>query len=86
MFLKLKPWWDGTASIVSGELEFCRWSPEILAIQYDSLFKKRWIKVWGLPLHLWTMEIFTAIGRIYGGLASVDPLSSSCGELRWALA
>lgn len=66
---------------ILGEPEFYRWSPKLLAIRYDSLFK--WIKVWSLPLHLWTMEIFSVIGRICGGLASVDPFSSSCGELRW---
>lgn len=74
--------WNSKDCIL-GDPEFCRWSSDLLAIRYDSLFKKRWIKVWGLPLHLWTMEIFSAIGRICGELSSVDPVTSTCKELRW---
>lgn len=35
-----------------GVVEFSSWNPNLLAINYKSLFKRRWIRAWGLPLNL----------------------------------
>lgn len=40
--------------------------------------------MWGFPFHLWTIEVFSAIGKICGGLCLVNSGSSSSEELRWA--
>lgn len=52
--------------------DFTKWRPESFSIQYETLFKRRWIKVWGLPLICWTLATFQDIGKSCGGLRSVD--------------
>lgn len=39
--------------------------------------------MWGLPLNLWTEDVFEAIGKICGGLCSVDKDTLNCKELHW---
>lgn len=64
--------------------DFQPWSLACFALRHESLFKRRWVHVWGLPLNLWTLEVFNAIGKTCGGLSSVDQRTLDCEELRWA--
>ena len=34
--------------------------------------KEVWVKVAGLPLHLWSRDVFKRIGESYGGFLAVD--------------
>lgn len=47
------------------------------------LFKLQWIRVWRLPFNLWNLDMFSAIGKICGGLESVDPKTINYDELQW---
>ena len=52
----------------------------------ESLAKEVWVRVVGLPLHLWSREVFKRIGECCGGFVAVDEklLSSpSCSRLRF---
>lgn len=66
-----------------GWIDFSKWNPNMLSIGYDRLSRQRWIRIWGLPLNLWTKGIFEAIGNTCGGLKVVDELTLKCDELRW---
>ena len=45
---------------------------------------KAWVRVVGLPLHLWSHEVFKLIGDGYGGLITVDEKMVSMANLQWA--
>lgn len=77
--LALCKWGEGDNLFV-----FQPWRPDSSAICYQSLVKRRWVRVWGLPLNLWMMEVFEAIGKVCGGLHSIDQRTMDCEELRWA--
>ena len=38
----------------------------------ESLAKEVWVRVVGLPLHLWSREVFKRIGECCGGFVVVD--------------
>lgn len=38
-----------------------------------------WIKIWGLPPHLWLQDTFTKIGCLCGGLLEVDRNTGTLG-------
>ena len=42
------------------------------------------MRVMGLPLHLWSREVFKLIGDGYGGLIAVDENTDFMAELQWA--
>lgn len=44
----------------------------------------RWIRVVGIPLHLWGDEVFKAIGDRCGGVMHIDEDTQAGEELRWA--
>ena len=43
-----------------------------------------WIRVVGLPLHLWTEEILKKVGDSYGGFVVLDKETTQRMDLRWA--
>lgn len=47
---------------------FQRWSPTVGRVKRGDLAKKWWLRIVGLPHHLWNREIFTAIKGLCGGL------------------
>ena len=42
------------------------------------------MKVIGLPLHLWSREVFKSIGESCGGFIAVDEETAFFSELQWA--
>ena len=42
------------------------------------------MKVIGLPLHLWSREVFKSIGERCGGFIAVDEETAFFSELQWA--
>lgn len=63
---QLCDWGTGMAGFV--EFEFHPWTQDAFAIRYRYLVKSQWICVWGLPRNLWTVDVFSSIGKICGGL------------------
>lgn len=74
----------GVLSFPLDAFDFLHWMSDLFALRYDCLFKRHWIRVWGLPLNLWLQRIFQAIVDICGGLWMVDYPTLACEELRWA--
>ncbi|WJZ85239.1 hypothetical protein VitviT2T_004785 [Vitis vinifera] len=48
------------------------------------MVKEAWVRVVGLPLHLWSREVFKLIGDGCGGLINVDEKTFSMANLQWA--
>ena len=46
--------------------------------------QEAWIKVVGLPLHLWTTEILKKLGDACGGFVAVDEVIEMKKEVKWA--
>lgn len=61
-----------------------RWHPLGCSSKNFKRPKMIWIRVMGIPLHLWGLEVFQAIGDRCGGFVRVDEATHSGEELRWA--
>lgn len=46
--------------------------------------KELWVRVLGLPLHLWSREVFRKIGFCCGGFIAVDEDTACMANLQWA--
>ena len=46
--------------------------------------KEVWVKVIGLPFHLWSREVFKRIGESCGGFIVVDEETTFFSQLQWA--
>ena len=74
---------SGRRCFGGGRLQLDWWSPETGCIRSRSLMQETWIRVIGLPLHLWTPEILRKIGDVCGGFVNVDKESEMKMELKW---
>ena len=50
----------------------------------NSITVETWVRVVGLPLHLWSLEVFKSIGDGCGGFVAVDEGTKSMSEMQWA--
>ena len=46
--------------------------------------KEAWVRLVGLPVHLWSRYILKRIGDGYGGFLAMDEDTAFLSELRWA--
>ena len=53
-------------------LQLTRWNPEVGCFRQGADFKEAWVRVVGLPLHMWSREGFKKIGDGCGGFIAVD--------------
>ena len=75
---------SGRRSFKGGDLQLEWWSPESGCIRHKDLVQEAWIRVVGLPLHLWTLEILRKIGNACGGFVAVDKNTEMKTEVKWA--
>ncbi|RVX18713.1 putative ribonuclease H protein [Vitis vinifera] len=61
-----------------------KWGPEVGCCRNGSHLKEVWVKVVGLPLHLWSREVFKSIGESCGGFIAMDEETTFFSELQWA--
>ena len=61
-----------------------RWTPSTGCTRSRGLNQEAWIRVVGLPLHLWTEEILVTIGDSCGGFVAMDKETSLMKNLLWA--
>ena len=61
-----------------------RWDPKVGCSQSCKQLKKVWVRVMGLPLHLWSREVFKKIGNCCEGFVAVDESTVAFKELQWA--
>ena len=74
----------GLRNIKENVIILDRWNPEVGCHCKDSGAKEVWVRVVGLPLHLWRSEVFERIGDRCGGFVAVDEKSLYSPELQWA--
>ncbi|WJZ80732.1 hypothetical protein VitviT2T_000628 [Vitis vinifera] len=72
----------GARNIKENVIVLNRWNPEVGCLCKDSSAKEVWVRVVGLPLHLWSPEIFKRIGDGCGGFVAIDDFLVS--EMQWA--
>ena len=61
-----------------------RWTPSTGCTRSNSQNQEAWIRVFGLPLHLWTEEILVKIGDSCGGFVAMDKETSIMEIFHWA--
>ena len=74
----------GKISIKENFLTLDRWNPKAGCLCKDSFANEAWVRVVGLPLHLWSREVFKRIDDGCGGFVAVDEDIDSLTELQWA--
>ena len=61
-----------------------RWGSEVGCTWKESFAKEVWVRVVGLPLHLWSREVFKSIGECCGGFVAVDEETAFFSQLQRA--
>ena len=74
---------SGRRSFKGGVLQLEWWSPESGCLRRRDLGREVWIRVVGLPLHLWTPEIIRKLGDACGGFVAVDKNTETKTEMKW---
>ena len=62
----------GCRSFRGGRLNLKRWSPDSGCVKRKNQLNKLWVRIVGLPLHLWTCEVLRMIGDGCGGYLATD--------------
>ena len=75
---------SGRRSFKGGRIQLDWWSPETGCIRSRGVVRETWIRVVGLPLHLWTPEILRKIGDACGGFVTEDKRTEMKKEMKWA--
>ena len=60
------------------------WTPSTGCMGRKGQESEVWIRVVGLPLHLWTGEILKKVGDSYGGFVALDEETTLKTDLLWA--
>ena len=61
-----------------------KWNLEVGCFWKDFHINKTWVRVLGLPLHLWSREVFRKIGDGCRGFITEDEDTTGMSELQWA--
>ncbi|RVW91467.1 hypothetical protein CK203_038548 [Vitis vinifera] len=61
-----------------------KWHPEVGCFCNKVSAKEAWVRVVGLPLHLWSREVFKLIGDGCGGFIAVDDKTDIMADMQWA--
>ncbi|RVW80659.1 hypothetical protein CK203_044359 [Vitis vinifera] len=80
--------WAYESWSLKGGLKISRLGGALVLFEFEdkngSHPKDVWVKVVGLPLHLWSREVFKSIGERCGGFIAVDEDTTFFSELQWA--
>ena len=60
------------------------WSPDAGCVKKKELVKEAWLRVVGLPLHLWIPRILKMIGDNCGGFLALDKDTTPKTKILWA--
>ena len=75
---------SGRRSFKGDLLQLEWWSPETGCIRQKATVKEAWIRVLGLPLHLWTPEILKKIRESCEGFLALDKETTLRMKVMWA--
>ena len=74
----------GSSRFKDREFILQRWGPAVGCTWKENHAKEVWVRVVGLPLHLWSREVFKRIGDCCGGFVAVDEETALFSQLQWA--
>ena len=60
------------------------WNPSVGCLSKDRKSREVWVRIFGLPLHLWGMSFFKSLGDACGRFVSVDEDTKERRNLQWA--
>ena len=85
---------SGRRNFRGGELQLERWNPYSECIRSKGsaqeewirvlIKKEEWIRVVGLPPHMWKTEVLKKIGDACGGFLAIDKSTELRREMKWA--
>ena len=75
---------SGRRSFKGGVLQLEWWRPEAGCLRRKDSVQEVWIRVVGLPLHLWKPEILRKLGDACGGFVALDKNTEKKTEVKWA--
>ena len=75
---------NGSRICRGGVMQLEWWTPSSGCNGLRDQEKEVWIRVVGLPLHLWTGEILKKVGDNCGGFVALDEDTASKTDLHWA--
>ena len=75
---------SGRRNFNGGVLQLEWWRPEAGCVRRKDSVHEVWIRVVGLPLHLWQPEILRKLGDACGGFVSIDKNTEKKKEVKWA--
>ena len=62
----------GRRTFRGGRLNLERWNPDSGCVERKNQLNKVWVRILGLPLHLWTCDVLRMIGDGCGGYLATD--------------
>ena len=71
----------GSRCIKEREFLLQKWKPEVGCFWNGNHAKEVWVKVVGLPLHIWSREVFKRSGESCGGFIAVDEETTFFSQL-----
>ena len=74
----------GERAITSFSLELCRWLPNEECLSNSGFLKELWVRLVGLPAHLWELKVMEKMGDVCGGFLVVDRETRMVSDLQWA--
>ena len=74
----------GRRNFREGVLQVERWDPYSGCTRRKGSAQAEWVRVVGLPLHLWKTETLKRIGDACGGYLAMDKITELRRELSWA--
>ena len=74
----------GRRNFREGVLQVERWDPYSGCTRRKGAAQVEWVRVVGLPLHLWKTETLKRIGDACGGYLAMDKITELRRELSWA--
>ena len=75
---------SGRRSFNGGVLQLEWWRSEAGCVRSKDSVQEVWIRVVGLPLHLWKPEILRKLGDACGGFVTLDKNTEKKTEVKWA--
>ena len=61
-----------------------QWNPRIGCWVKEEVENEVWVKIFGLPILLWSPMILKRVGEECGGFVAVDDQTKTLGEIQWA--
>ena len=75
---------SGSRLMGGAHLRLDRWNPKTGCRVEEEMEQVAWVKIFGLPISLWSQGILKKIGEECGGFLDMDERTRSMREIQWA--